>query len=100
MTVVGEEQQLESVAYGSPEGGIGKDLFIEAQAHELARSAWGDLVERVHDGLGERQDEDRAEEQQGGEYEQESRALPAIQVVLGERDAKPLAHGSSEPPMR
>jgi hypothetical protein len=84
---------LEGVADGGPEGRVSEHLFIEAQAHELARPARGDLVERVHDGLGERQDEDGAEEQQGGEDEQESRAAPSIQVVLGERYAKPSAHG-------
>ena len=88
----GEKQELDRVLDGGPEGGIGEDLFIETQAHELARSARGNLVERVLDGLGERQDEDGAEEQQGGEDEQESCAVPAIQIILGERDAKPLAH--------
>src|ERR1700682_6306845 len=48
--------------------------------------------------MGERQDEDGTEEEQRGEDEQESRTLPAIQVVFGERDAKPLAHGSRETP--
>ena len=93
----GHQQELDGVLDGGPEGGVGEDLFIEAQAHELARSAWGDPVERVHDGLGERQDEDGAEEQQGGEDEQESRPPLAVHVALGERDAKPVAHGSREP---
>lgn len=95
----GEEHELDGVLDGGPEGGVREDLFIETQAHELARSAWGDLVERVHDGLGERQDKDGAEEQQGGEDEQEPRTVLAIRVVLGERDAKPLAHSSREPPI-
>ena len=87
MTLPLEYLELDGVLHGTPERGIGEDLFIEAQAHELARSARSDLVERVHDGLRQRQDEDGAEEQQGGEDEQESRSLPAIQVVLWERDA-------------
>ena len=96
MTVVGTEKSRSWTVFSTAvqNVGVGEDLFIEAQAHELLRSARGDLVERVHDGLRERQEEDGAEEQQRGEDEQESRTVPAIQVVPGERDAKPLAHGS------
>ena len=73
--------------------GVGQDLFIQAQADELVRSARRDLVERIHDRLDERQDEHRTEEQQRREDEQEPGAFPAIEVIPGKRDAKPLAHG-------
>ena len=92
----GEQQQLDRVPDGGPERGVGEDLFIKAQADELLRSARGDLVERIQDRLRERQDENRAEEQQRGEDEQEPCPLAAIEVVPGERDAKPLAHGSGD----
>ena len=63
--------------------GVGQHLLVQPQPHELARSTRRDLVERVHHRLGERQDEDRAEEQQRGQDEQKSGALAAIEVFFG-----------------
>ena len=54
-----------------------------------------DLVERVHDRLRERQEEHRAEEQERGQDEQESRALPALEVRPGKDEAIPLPHDVS-----
>ena len=51
-------------------------------------------------GLGEWQQEDGAEEQQGGEDEQESRAVLAIPERPGKHDTKPFTHGSVERPMK
>src|SRR4030095_10022741 len=89
----GEQQQLDGIADGGPEGGVGQDLFIKAQADELARSSRRDLVERIHDGLRERQQVDGTEEQQRGQNEQKSGTLATIVVVLRKSEAIPLAHG-------
>src|SRR5205823_2380584 len=74
-------------------------LFIKAQADEFLRSARGDLVERIQNRLHERQNENGTEEHQRGEDEQEPCTFPPIEVIPGERDAKPLAHGSRITPM-
>src|SRR5262249_3248166 len=90
----GEQEQLDGVADGGPEGRIGEHLLVESQAHELARPTRRDLVERVRDGLRERQQEYGTEEQQSRQYEQKPRTLAAIEVVLRENEAIPLSHGA------
>jgi hypothetical protein len=74
MTVTGTENRRSLTVFRTAfqKPGIGEHLFIEAQPDVLLRSTRSDLVERIHDGLRERQQEHRAEEQSAGEDEEKS----------------------------